>query len=350
MKAKGLAVSGKHRISFGNELLSHNKKIGEAIWYLLFCFDKTTKEYLDDETGQCRGRVLGTMPLGDSDIAGPLHRSRHTVRRWREHLTKIGYIRTKRTPIGYIVEVVNSRKGLLKSDVAQIEHRSASDVTPMQHPSKSEVANSRSEVANSHIRCAEVLHPIRENREETEREQTSTTTAVGGDASLSVSVSEKPSGKNRIMATLQKAAVKITGEPFKAANGDKADSADFEKRFGLETLITAWKVWLSDDQNLTMPDGSTRLYLFKTFSDSGHAEILCENFKQYVELGFKNYETIQLLSHFELHKEAVELPPEYVQQIDDQFKSNFKDYADFIYKHRGASLKDYAIAQAARAA
>ena len=56
---------------------------------------------------------------------------------------------------------------------------------------------------------------------------------------------------------------------------------------------------------------------------------------------------IDSLEFGELHKEAAELSPEYVQQIDDQFKPKFKGFTDFIYKQRGALLKDYAIAQAA---
>jgi hypothetical protein len=158
-KPTGLTVSEKHKILVSNGILTkeHIEKIQGAIWYFLYAVDKTTEEYRDKETGQVRGRVLGTMPLNDSDVATVLGVKRRTVRRWREHLTETGYLRTKRTPIGYIVEVANSKKGLLKAE---------SDVTPKAHPSGSDVTQnahqSPSDVTKSDNRCHQNGHQMSE--------------------------------------------------------------------------------------------------------------------------------------------------------------------------------------------
>jgi hypothetical protein len=97
------------RIPVSNGLLEHCNQMGEAIWLFLWYIDKTTKEKADD-SGDTGGAVLGGMPIRDSDAASALGREVKTIRRWRAHLTKAGYIDTKRTPVGYSIKVRKSKK------------------------------------------------------------------------------------------------------------------------------------------------------------------------------------------------------------------------------------------------
>src|ERR1700722_575513 len=99
------------RIPVSNGLFEHCAAMGEAIWYFLWCIDKTTKEKQDDDgTGNLVGAVLGGMPVRDSIAALELGREVKTIRRWRGQLTEQGYIETKRTPIGYKIWVKKSKK------------------------------------------------------------------------------------------------------------------------------------------------------------------------------------------------------------------------------------------------
>ena len=58
------------------------------------------------------GRVLGGKPIRDSEIARDLQCTKRTACTWRQRLQKQGYITTKRTPYGYTVRVLKSKKWL----------------------------------------------------------------------------------------------------------------------------------------------------------------------------------------------------------------------------------------------
>src|SRR5271169_2445302 len=88
-----------------NGILEHREKIGPALWEFLWCVDKVTKE---DEHGI--GWCLGKTPIDTKDIADDLNECPDTAYDNMERLAVEGYIVRKRTPRGYSVGVVNSRK------------------------------------------------------------------------------------------------------------------------------------------------------------------------------------------------------------------------------------------------
>jgi hypothetical protein len=94
-----------HVIPVWNGILEHRKRMGNAIWEFLWCLDRIT-----DET-EGVGRVLGGQPVTLRRIAKDVPGSDlETVRLHLETLVKEKYIRRRRTPYGYVIEVLNSRK------------------------------------------------------------------------------------------------------------------------------------------------------------------------------------------------------------------------------------------------
>jgi hypothetical protein len=87
-----------------NGLLEHCEQIGPALWEFLWCIDKVTKEV--DGVGW----VLRGQPVKLEEIAADLHRHRNTVGDNLARLEEHGYITRKRTSVGYIIGVRNSRK------------------------------------------------------------------------------------------------------------------------------------------------------------------------------------------------------------------------------------------------
>jgi hypothetical protein len=91
-------------IPIWNGIFEHAGRIGEALWEFLWCIDKVTKE----RDGV--GLVLGGAPVKLERIATDLSCGKETARRHFKKLEKEGYIRTRRTPYGQVIEVLNSRK------------------------------------------------------------------------------------------------------------------------------------------------------------------------------------------------------------------------------------------------
>jgi hypothetical protein len=88
-----------------NGIFEHYDRIADAIWEFLWCIDKITRE----EDGV--GIVLGGMPVKFERIADELKGShKETVRRHFKRLEAEKYIRTRRTPYGHVIEVLNSKK------------------------------------------------------------------------------------------------------------------------------------------------------------------------------------------------------------------------------------------------
>lgn len=83
--------------------------MGDGIWYFMWCVDRTTKEVADG-TGDAYGIVLGGMPCHDQDVASSFGVHVNTIRTWRIRLTKEKYIKTTRTPNGYSLKVLKSKK------------------------------------------------------------------------------------------------------------------------------------------------------------------------------------------------------------------------------------------------
>lgn len=92
-----------HPFPVWNGLLEHRPKIGPAIWVYLWLLDKITSEQ------GAKGIVLGGSPVKAAQIASDLDVDEHTVRRDLRRLTG-SYIEVVRTPYGYRVFVLNSRK------------------------------------------------------------------------------------------------------------------------------------------------------------------------------------------------------------------------------------------------
>jgi hypothetical protein len=87
-----------------NGILEHSGRIACAIWVFLWCLDKVTRE------SEGVGTVLGGSPVKIPRIAADLEMGEHSVRRHCDLLEKGGYIRRRRTPYGFVIDVLNSHK------------------------------------------------------------------------------------------------------------------------------------------------------------------------------------------------------------------------------------------------
>jgi hypothetical protein len=179
------------RIPVSNGLLEHCAEMGEAIWYFLWCVDKTTKEKDDDDgTGNFLGSVLGGMPINDSDVALALGKEVKTIRRWRNHLTEKSYLKTQRTPIGYRVWVKKSKKKWVKADKG-LDKNVQSDRTKMSNQSESDLplGEIRKDISGSRLPEKGNLYRPSSDSIETKQER--------GEAKPPRSSSEKPKAAGR---------------------------------------------------------------------------------------------------------------------------------------------------------
>jgi len=94
-----------YAIPVWNGILEHRPKIGPAVWEFLWCLDKIT---IEDERGI--GWLLGKTPIDTKRIASDLNEHENTAYENMNRLAAEGYIIRKRTPRGYAIGVVNSRK------------------------------------------------------------------------------------------------------------------------------------------------------------------------------------------------------------------------------------------------
>jgi hypothetical protein len=101
---KELANEKSYRISVSTGIFEHCPDMLASVWLFLWYIDRTTKE----SNGE--GTVLGGMPIIDSKPTSTLRMPVKTIRRWRLHLKKKGYIRTVRTPYGYVITLLKSKK------------------------------------------------------------------------------------------------------------------------------------------------------------------------------------------------------------------------------------------------
>lgn len=86
----------------------HYNRIGNAVWFFIWCISSTTKE--EEAEGVVWGRVLGSKPMKLSELAEPFGVDSKTVSRWIKSLEEHGYIRVTRAPYGLIIAVKNSKK------------------------------------------------------------------------------------------------------------------------------------------------------------------------------------------------------------------------------------------------
>jgi hypothetical protein len=99
------------RIPISNGIFEHYGRLKDARWLLDLFIDWTTKE-VPNQNGRKDGIVLGGKPIRDEDTARAFRGqcSTRTTRRWRQRLSRHGYISQKRTPLGYVIRVMKSKK------------------------------------------------------------------------------------------------------------------------------------------------------------------------------------------------------------------------------------------------
>jgi hypothetical protein len=98
-------------IPISNGIFEHYPRLKDARWLLDLFVDWTTRE-LPNADGSRDGIVLGGKPIRDEEVARAFQFkiSIRTARRWRDRLARSGYIKQNRTPIGYVIRVVKSKK------------------------------------------------------------------------------------------------------------------------------------------------------------------------------------------------------------------------------------------------
>ena len=92
-----------HVFPVWNGIFEHASKIGEAVWTFLWCLDAITHE----KDGM--GIVHGGAPVKIQRIANDLGFCCRTVRRHLDMLDG-SYIARRRTPYGFVIHVLNSKK------------------------------------------------------------------------------------------------------------------------------------------------------------------------------------------------------------------------------------------------
>lgn len=88
-----------------NGILDHRRQMGSAIWEFIWCVDKI----IDEENGV--GMVLNAKPVKLQDIVADIPGS--DLETTRLHMCKLemgGYIKRRRTPCGYVIQVLKSKK------------------------------------------------------------------------------------------------------------------------------------------------------------------------------------------------------------------------------------------------
>ena len=123
-----------YRIPVSNGIFEHYRRMRDSYWLFTWYIDKTTKESEAGDGGRV-GVVLGGLPIRDSDAASAFGCSEKTARNWRTRLAREGYIEQKRTPVGYVIRVLKSKKWLkerpaknCRSDRQEITDHSRSEL------------------------------------------------------------------------------------------------------------------------------------------------------------------------------------------------------------------------------
>lgn len=93
-----------YRIPISTGIFKRCPDMLDSVWLFLWYIDKTTKETAGE------GAVLGGVPVTDSEPAKDLRVSLKVARKWRLHLASKGYTRTRRTPYGYVITLLKSKK------------------------------------------------------------------------------------------------------------------------------------------------------------------------------------------------------------------------------------------------
>jgi hypothetical protein len=113
MATKTAQLDTSFKTMMPNGLFARAVSLGPAIWFYLWCVARTTKEVVYDNDETRYGCILGGMPVRTSDIAADIPDiTEWTLNEWRKKCVEAQLIRTKRTPAGYVIQVIGSVKFL----------------------------------------------------------------------------------------------------------------------------------------------------------------------------------------------------------------------------------------------
>lgn len=144
-----------HPIPVSNGIFDHREKVGSAIWLFLLLIDWTTEE----KNGV--GLVLGGKPITTAKLKTALRLEERQVRAQLQRLQSITFIRLRRAPYGFIIEVLKSKKFIF---------RDRQKVAALPLPDRQEIADQGHEIGSfPPLRSAESCRSNKDNTEETKK-------------------------------------------------------------------------------------------------------------------------------------------------------------------------------------
>lgn len=224
------------RIPVSNGIFRHYRRLRDGLWLFLWYIDRTTKE-VDEEDGSRVGLVLGGRPVRDCDIARDFDCSPRTARSWRQRLVEGNYIRQTRTPIGYRVEVLRSKKWRPKA----IEDSGSDGEKPTDQNGKDSPTGKNLPIGNDRgVDCAIVADPIKTEQD---------TTLVGG--KVGREEAGRPSKKDpdqnpleRIVCLMHASYAKAGLDPLTITNDQRTTLGDLLSNYGEDAVMDAWQNFL----------------------------------------------------------------------------------------------------------
>lgn len=106
------------------------------------------------------------------------------------------------------------------------------------------------------------------------------------------------------------------GIELQTAATDEERSNDLERRFGSKTIDAAFRLFLANEENLSV-GGDDRKYLISHFFKSGQAEEISDRIKSIIESGFREFAIIQFLEQEGLQNEVNLLTPAEVEWFNN---------------------------------
>jgi hypothetical protein len=218
----------KFWIPVWNGIFEHREKMTDALWLFLWYIDKTTREEDGGEGGKV-GRVLGGKPIRDSEVAPELQCTKRTICTWRNRLQKHGYIKVIRTPYGYTVRVLKSKKWFGKNPEPHSAETAEGSGSGKTVPRDSPVASqSERQIPSQTGKQADNL--IKTTQENTKRSDITRT--------------NQPSQTDGLVSRLAQLFHAKTGRNLTFTRGDKVNIAAVVDHYGEADVITAFEKWL----------------------------------------------------------------------------------------------------------
>jgi uncharacterized protein YdaU (DUF1376 family) len=170
----------------------------------------------------------------------------------------------------------------------------------------------------------------------TDVQQVLTGVEVAGEDPRSV-----PSGiELSTMGNLQRVSKTILGEKMKVLSGDARRAEKLEQGYGRQILELAWAVWLLNEDNRKMPDGTDREGLLRQFLESGDGELLAEEIKPLVARGFSDPSAIEYILGVGLEDETKNLSQTEISLLEAHKRWN-TTYCQFLNTNKNGTLKEY---------